>query len=443
MIKQYEYSLLAPAELRRMCNRTESDLGSFIERVTPVVEEIKTSGDAALAKFTKKFDGVDVPIENIRVTSQEIEAAFSLVPDEVIRSIEFGLKNVRAFHQAQLDEKMWLKEVEPGCFAGEIRTPIDRVALYVPRGKGSFPSTVIMLTVPAVLAEVPLVYLLTPPGPDGTVDAATLVAAKLAGVEMIFRAGGAQAVACAAYGTATIPKADKIVGPGSPWVMAAKRITTSVLDTGIPAGPSEAIIFADETTDPRLSALDLVIESEHGPDSSVFLVTTSRTLYESSPALIREVQNSLGDERRAFSRAVLSGERSGVVYCEDLRDAFRFINDYAPEHLEILCAEPFKYLHRVKNVGEVLLGPNTPLSVANYVLGPNAVLPTASRARTISALSVRDFVKTSSIGYLTREGFDLMAPHARILAEYEGFDAHALSLSPYRFAPGRRVEPSW
>lgn len=274
----------------------------------------------------------------------------------------------------------------------------------------------------------------TPPGPDGRVDAATLVAASLSGVETIYKCGGAQAVAAVAFGTRTIRRCDKVLGPGSPWVVAAKRLLAGRIDPGIPAGPSEAIVLADETCDPRLAALDLLVEAEHGPDSSAFLVTPSRRLAEAVAAEIPRRWADMGAQRRAFSEAVLGGPRGGIVVTPDLASAVAFVNDYAPEHLAVLTEDPFAVLGKIRNASEILLGRHTAIPVANYVLGPNAVLPTNGAARTVSPLSTFDFMKRQSVGYVTREGYRALAPHAHRLAVYEGFENHAAAVSSLRDA---------
>ncbi len=317
------------------------------------------------------------------------------------------------------------------------------MALYVPRGKGAFPSVTMMTSVPAVVAGVPQISICTPPTADGSVDAATLVAARLAGVSTVYKCGGAQAVAAVAYGTETIAPTLKIVGPGSPWVVAAKRLLSDVIDTGLPAGPSEAIIFADGTVDGRLAALDVLVEAEHGPDSSAYIVTHSRAVAEAAMAALPGYWAAMTPQRVAFSRAVLTGQRGGIVLTASLEESYRFINDYAPEHLEILSAEPFSHLGRITEAAEILMGPHTPVTIANFVLGPNAVLPTSRWARTYGPLSVTDFLKRSSIGYVTSSAYPELARHARTLARYEGFSSHENAVSEMRDAvlTGQEVAP--
>ncbi|RUX19318.1 histidinol dehydrogenase, partial [Mesorhizobium sp. M2A.F.Ca.ET.037.01.1.1] len=305
-------------------------------------------------------------------------------------------------------------------------------ALYVPRGKGAFPSVTMMTSVPAVIAGVPQIAIVTPPTADGSVDAATLVAARLAGVETVYKCGGAHAVAAVAYGTETVKPALKIVGPGSPWVVAAKSLLSSIIDTGLPAGPSEAIIFADDSVDGGLAALDLLIEAEHGPDSSAYLVTHSRKVADAALAALPDHWSRMTEQRVEFSRAVLTGKRGGIVLTASLEDSYRFINDYAPEHLEILSREPFAHLGHITEAAEILMGPHTPVTLANFVLGPNAVLPTSRWARTYGPLSVTDFLKRSSVGYVTSAAYPELAGHARRLARYEGFSSHENAVSEIR-----------
>ncbi len=286
-IALFELASLSPEARERLLVRSEADLAVFEERVKPIIEEVRRDGDAALARFGARFDGATgLKPDAIRTPAREFDEAMKSVAPEVIEALEYAVDNVRRYHEAQLPEEMWMKEMRPGIFAGERWSPIDSVACYVPRGKGSFPSVAVMTAVPAMVAKVPRVIICTPPLPDGRTDPATLVAAKLAGVTEVYRCGGAQAVAAVAYGTATVPRVLKMVGPGSPYLVAAKKLLSHRIDPGILAGPSESIILADETADGRLAALDLLIEAEHGPDSSCFLVTNSRAVAEAARAAI-------------------------------------------------------------------------------------------------------------------------------------------------------------
>jgi histidinol dehydrogenase len=431
-VRLIELANLAPAERARLLERAESDLAPYMEKARPIVEAVKREGDEALARFARDFDHAPLTADRIAASRSDIDRAFDTLDKKIIAAIEFAMDGIRRFHEAQRPEALWMKEIRPGVFAGERATPIDSVACYVPRGKGAFPSVAMMTAIPAVVAGVKQISILTPSGPDGNVDAATLVVARLAGLEGIYKCGGAAAAAAAAYGTRTVPRSLKLVGPGSPYHMAAKRLLADVIDPGIPAGPSEAIVLADETADGWQAALDLIIESEHGADSSAFLVTPSRDVADAAIAALPQHWTRMGEQRRGYSQSVLGGERGGVLLTADIDSAYDFVNDYAPEHLLILGRDPFGHMSQIRNAGEILLGSHTPFTLGNFVLGPNAVLPTAGAARTVSALSVHDFMKRSGVGYVTAAGYPLLAPAAETLARYEGFEGHANAVSDWR-----------
>ncbi|HEX4767657.1 MAG TPA: histidinol dehydrogenase [Lichenihabitans sp.] len=428
----HDLAKLGTEERAALLKRSETDLASFTERARPIIQAVKEEGDAALVRFARDLDKAEVKIGDLKAMEKEFDAAFDKVDAEVIEAIRFAIRNIRTFHEEQRPEPMWMKEVRPGAFAGDRWTPISSVALYVPRGKGAFPSVTMMTAVPALVAGVPHIAISTPPTAGGAVDAATLVAARLAGVSTVYKCGGAQAVAAVAYGTETVTPALKIVGPGSPWVVAAKRLLSDVIDTGLPAGPSEAIIFADGTVDGRLAAMDVLIEAEHGPDSSAYIVTHSREVAEAALAALPGLLAKMTPYRAEFARAVLSGKRGGIVLTGSLEESYRFINDYAPEHLEILSSEPFAHLGSITEAAEILMGPHTPVTLANFVLGPNAVLPTSRWARTCGPLCVTDFMKRSSVGYVTSAAYPDLASHARRLARYEGFSSHENAVSELR-----------
>lgn len=424
---------LSPEDRAALTNRSEADLSFFLEKSQPIIEAVRTEGDAALVRFGREFDKSEgLTADILKAPESEFDEAFDLVEPDVIEAIRKGIRNIRSFHEEQAPEPMWLKEVSPGAFAGDRWTPIDSVALYVPRGKGSFPSVTMMTAVPGSVAKVPNLAIFTPPGPDGKVDAATLVAARLAGVETIYKCGGAQAVAAAAYGTETVKKAQKIVGPGSPWVVAAKRLLAGVIDPGLPAGPSEVMILADDTVHGGLAAMDLLIEAEHGPDSSAWLVTPSQRVIDEALAALPELWAQMTEQRVGFSQTVLCNGAGGIVLARDMDDACAFVNEYAPEHLEILSEKPFEYLGQITDAAEVLMGTHTPVSIGNFALGPNAVLPTSKGAKTWGPLSVTDFLRRSSIGYVTEKGYPELADTAQTLAKYEGFSSHANAVSELR-----------
>lgn len=434
----HELDKLSVAQRDTLLRRTESDLSSYVEAVGPIIDAVRERGDAALIEFARTYDRATVAPGAIKAKDADFERAFAETDPAVIQAIEYGIDGIRRFHEAQMPQQMWMQEVRPGAFAGERTTAIPSVACYVPRGKGSFPSVAMMTTVPAVVTGVGRIVIITPPGPDGEVDAGTLVAARLAGVSEVYKCGGAQGIAAVAYGTETVPRVVKVVGPGSPWVAAAQRLLANVIEPGIPAGPSEAIVLADGSANGRIGALDLIVESEHGPDSSAFLVTDSAEVAADAQQAIPEFWADMGAQRVEYSSIVLGGESGGIVLAPDLDAAIAFVNDYAPEHLEILSREPLSLLGRIDHAGEILLGEHTPFPLGNFVLGPNAVLPTAGAAKTRSALSVHDFQKRTSIGLVTEAGYPELARHANILATYEGFDGHANAVSGRRDVVRRR-----
>ncbi len=428
----HDLSKLTSAQRAKLMERTETDLAPFMAKVAPVVDAVHREGDAALARFTREFDRAPVEANQIAATHADFERAEKSLDARVRETLAFAAHSIRTFHTAQMPESRWEIEVRPGVFAGDRVSAIPSTACYVPRGKGSFPSSVLMTAIPAMVAGVADVIIITPPGPDGRIDDATLVAAQLAGVSRIYKAGGAQGIAAAAFGTETVPAVKKIVGPGSPWVAAAKRLVADRVDVGTPAGPSETIVLADDTADGRLAALDVLIESEHGPDSSGYIVTWSHRVADEARAAIATYYGNMSAERVGFASAVLSGPMGGIVLARDEADAIAFVNDYAPEHLQILSSDPEHYVDRILHAGEILLGFHTPSTLGNYVIGANHVLPTGGWAKTGSALSVHDFLKRTSIVSVTREGYRALAPHAKVLATYEGFDAHANAVSVLR-----------
>ena len=435
-VNLFQLADLDAAARRALSTRTEADLAPYQASVAKIVAAVREEGDAAVARFGREFDQADLAPDRLRATAAEFDAAERAVEPEVKAAIDFAVENIRRVHERQKPERMWLETVRPGVLAGERYTPIPSVACYVPRGKGAFPSVMMMTTVPAVIAGVPEIAVMTPPTPDGGVDGASLVAARRAGVEAVFKCGGAVAVAAAAFGTATIPRCLKIVGPGSPWLVAAKRQLADRIDTGLPAGPSESIVLADTGTDPRLAAMDLLIEAEHGDDSSAYLVTADRALAEAVRAELPALLAAMGAERRGYAEAVLTGPRGGIVLAPSMDEAVAFVNEYAPEHLQLVGDDPHRFLDDVVNAAEILIGHHTPFTLGNFVIGVNCVLPTGGHAKTWSPLSVFDFMKRSSIAEVGPTGYATLAPVARTLADYEGFDAHARAVTEGR--PARR-----
>ncbi|MBZ0308640.1 MAG: histidinol dehydrogenase [Anaerolineae bacterium] len=427
MIQFWELNRLEPAQRAKILKRAETDIRNLLPLAQQVIDRVREAGDAGVVEFTRRFDVPDFEATMLKATAEDFKQARLVVGQEVITAIEQAHANIERFHAEQMPEPMWFTEVQPGIMAGEKISPITSAGLYVPRGKGAFPSVMLMLATPAIVAGVSRVVVVTPPTPEGKADAASLVAAEICGVHEVYVVGGMQAVAALAYGTETIPKVDKIIGPGSSYVSAAKRVLYGVVDVGLPAGPSEAIILTDETVDPRLAALDLLVEAEHGPDSAAILVTHSREVAEQVLEILPEYIAQLPEWRQNFVKTVLSNY-GGVLLTESLAESVQFVNDYAPEHLEVLTKEPFITLNQIKNAGEILLGQMTPIPTANYCLGLNAILPTGGFARSFSSVSVQDFLKRSGVGYLSREGYERLQGITAILADYEGFPSHAFAI---------------
>lgn len=420
-------SALSDRDLDTLMRRAEQDIGQASAVAREVIAQIEQRGDAGVLEYARKFDFPGAEASNLRATAAEFAAAREQIDPELKAAIACAYENIKATHQRQLPEEIQLGEIAPGVFAGEKVTAIASAGLYVPRGKGAFPSVMLMLTVPAAVAGVKRIVVCTPPGKDGTVEPASLVAAEMAGVTEIYKLGGIQAIAAMALGTETVPKVDKITGPCNTYGSAAKRLLYGRVNVGLPAGPSESIILADETTDPRLAALDLLVEAEHGPDSAALLVTHSEAVGLKAAEYASEYLKQLPEWRQQFCETGLS-TYGGVLLTDSLEASIAFVNEYAPEHMEVLTAEPMSLLGKIEHAGEILLGPHTPIPTANYCIGVNAILPTGGFARSYSAVSVHEFVKRASLGYLTREGFDRLKHATQTLATYEGFPAHAMAI---------------
>jgi histidinol dehydrogenase len=418
---------MTPEELASLKRRAELDIDKVLPIAQSVIDKIKQEGDAGVVEFARKFDYAGASVENFQVSEAEFHRAWELIEPEVKEAIEQSFTNIKAVHQRQMPEEMQLAEIDTGVFAGEKISPINNVGLYVPRGKGAFPSMMLMLAVPAMVAGVNRIIVCTPPDKQGNVEPVSLVAAQMAGVKEVYKLGGVQAIAAMALGTATIPQVDKITGPCSIYGAAAKRLLYGTVDVGLPAGPSESIVLADETTSPQLAALDLLIEAEHGSDSAALLVTHSELVAHQASEFVSEYLKRLPDWRREFCEQGLSSY-GGILLTASLEESINFINDYAPEHLEILVKEPFSIIGKIQNAGEILLGAHTPSSMATYAIGVNAVLPTGGFARSYSAVSVFDFLKRSTLAYVTPEGFNRLKKTTQVLADYEEFPAHGMAI---------------
>lgn len=426
-MKIRDWSNLPEQEKDFVMRRAELDITEYIGIAQEVSSDVRANGDEALIKYTEKFDKVKLGINKIKVTQKEIDDGYKRLDKKVRTAIEYATKNIRNFHEKQMPEEMWFTEVDKGLMVGEKTTPIVDVCLYVPRGKGSYPSVLLMLGIPSIVAGVPKIIVTTPPNENGDVDDAILAAAKIIGITEIYKVGGIQAVSAVAFGTQTIPKCHKIIGPGNAYVTAAKRVLSNYIDTGLPAGPSEAIILCDEFADEHKAALDWMIEAEHGPDSASLLVTHSRTLVEKVLPIVEEQLTKISPKRKEFIEKNFD-TYGGVILTENLEASIDFVNEYAPEHMEVMTKMPFDVLPKIKNAGEILLGEYTPVTLCNFLLGPNAILPTGGFAKTYSSVSVFDFLKRSSIGYASKDGFENVRENAYIFATAEGFDTHALAV---------------
>lgn len=407
----------------KLMRRGQADIDSVITKIRPIVEDVRKSGDDALRKYAKKFGCPE--LKTIKVTEEEFDNAVKTLDDSMKKAIRRCVGNVRKFHEEQMRrvEKHWMIDIEPGVRAGEQVTPIESVGLYVPRGKGFFPSTVYMLSLPAVIAGVPGIHIATPPNADGTTGLATLFTAKLCGVNNVYKVGGAQAIAALAYGTQSVPRVRKTLGPGSPFVQAAKQMLFGMLDPGMPACSSEAVILADDTADPHNTCLDMLNEAEHGEDSAVLLITHS-------DALARYVQDNLPryiadlpEPHRTICTKVMKGF-GGIIVTESLEDSIALSNEYAPEHLHLKVANANDLVPQLKHAGEILIGEHTPSSLANYGIGVNHVLPTGGFAHSYSATTVWDFLKRTSLSEVTKEGLESLKEAVTTMTDFEGFPAH-------------------
>ncbi|MDA8100821.1 MAG: histidinol dehydrogenase [Nitrospiraceae bacterium] len=408
-----------PAELKRIVNRGETATEEVAAAVKEVVERVRKEGDPAVLAFTEKFDRVSLMLKDIRVTPEEIKTAYDKVDPKKVDALKLAAQNIRAFHEKQKITS-WVSQEANGVILGQQVRPIRSAGVYVPGGKACYPSSVLMNVIPAKVAGVEQLVMCSPV-PGGNLNPYILVAADIAGVAEIYKIGGAQAVAAMAYGTATIPKVDKIVGPGNIYVATAKRYVFGQVDIDMIAGPSEILVIADDTADPEFAAADLLSQAEHDELASAILVTTSRALAEKVDAEVeRQLANLI---RKDIARKAI--DRFGaIVIVKDLAEAADVSNAIAPEHLELSVEKPFDLLAQIKNAGAIFLGHYTPESVGDYIAGPNHVLPTGGTARFFSPLSTDAFMKKSSLIFYTKEGLDKVSEAVLQIADVEGLEAH-------------------
>ncbi len=412
---------LSREEWVNIMERSMEDISSVYEETRKIVEDIRENGDAVSLKHYRKHKE-DISQADLEVTREEIEQAYKQMDPKVADFLKVAAENITKFHRAQLEREMWSIEVKEGILAGRITRPMEIVGCYIPGGRAAYPSSILMTVLPARVAGVENVVAVTPPTKGMVSNPATLVAADVAGCDRIFKVGGPWGVASLAYGTDTIPRVDKIVGPGNKYVTAAKMLVYGQVDIDSPAGPSEVLILADESGDPELIAVDFLSQIEHDPDSAGVLVTTSQKLAEDVCNIIEHEFESL--PRKEIVQSALT-RHSYVLVAKDMEQAIDFTNEYATEHLQILTEDPFITLNRIRHAGSIFLGPYAPVPVGDYASGTNHVLPTGRCARMFSGLSVDDFIKKPTFQYLSKEGLSSLKDVIVTLAEAEGLPIHA------------------
>ena len=410
--------------LENLLKRSPNSYGKFESAVADILANVKSRGDDALFEYTRNVDKADISPSNIVVTQEEIDEAYSLVDDKLLDVIRKALVNIRDYHEKQ-KQYSWFDSKPDGTILGQKVTALSRVGVYVPGGKAAYPSSVLMNVMPAKVAGVEQIVMCTPPDKEGKVYPTTLVAAKEAGVDVIYKVGGAQAIAAMAYGTASVPKVDKIVGPGNIYVALAKKAVFGYVSIDSVAGPSEIMVIADETANPRFVAADLLSQAEHDEMASAILVTTSEELAKKVSAQIDEFLKELS-RSEIISKSL---ENYGYILVADsIDEAIEVANDIASEHLEIVTKDPFNVMTKIKNAGAIFLGEYSSEPLGDYFAGPNHVLPTNGTAKFFSPLSVDDFIKKSSIISYSREALELIHNDIETFAKAEHLTAHANSI---------------
>ncbi len=410
--------------LSDMLKRDPNNYGSYTETVQTIIDEVREKGDEALFSYTKQFDGAELTPETVRVTEQEIEEAMAKVPPELLAVMKVSMDNIRRYHEKQ-KRNSWFDAQPDGTILGQKVTALESAGVYVPGGKAAYPSSVLMNIIPAEVAGVERIVMVTPPGRDGTVNPVTLTAAHLAGATEVYKAGGAQAIAALAFGTASIPRVNKIVGPGNIFVALAKKAVYGHVSIDSIAGPSEILVIADESANPRFVAADLLSQAEHDELASAILVTTSRTLAE---RVSQEVDGFL----KVLSRHEIiqkSLDNYGyILVTETMEQAIETANSIAPEHLELVTKNPFEVMTKIRNAGAIFIGEYSSEPLGDYFAGPNHILPTNGTAKFFSPLGVDDFIKKSSIIYYSREALEAVHQKIETFAESEHLTAHANSI---------------
>lgn len=411
--------------LKNLLKRSPSNFGNYAETVQGIVDDVRDNGDAALFSYTKKFDKAEITADNVKVTQEEIDYAYTQVSPELLDVIRKAKKNIWEYHEKQ-KQYSWFDSKPNGTLLGQKVTALASVGVYVPGGKAVYPSSVLMNVMPAKVAGVEKIVMTTPCNAEGEVYATTLVAAKEAGVDEIYKAGGAQAIAALAYGTESVPKVDNIVGPGNIFVALAKRAVYGHVSIDSIAGPSEVMVLADETANSRYVAADLLSQAEHDEMASAILVTTSEELAEKVSVQVDKFIDELS--RKEIMRKSIDNY-GYILLADNMSDAIDAVNDIASEHLEIVTANPFDVMTRVKNAGAIFIGEYSSEPLGDYFAGPNHVLPTNGTAKFFSPLSVDDFIKKSSIIYYSREALEAVHTDIEAFAKAEQLTAHANSIA--------------
>lgn len=410
--------------LNDLLKRSPNNYGQYETIVSDIIEKVKTKGDEAVFAYTKQFDKCELTAETIRVTEAEIQEAVNTIDPKLYTVMEKAAANIKTYHEKQV-RNSWFDAKPDGTILGQKITPIGKAGVYVPGGKAAYPSSVLMNVIPAKVAGVGKVVMVTPPGSDGKVNPGTLAAAKVAGVDEIYKVGGAQAIAALAFGTESIPKVDKITGPGNIFVALAKKSVYGHVSIDSVAGPSEILVLADETANPRYVAADLLSQAEHDELASAILITTSKELAE---AVSKEVEVFISELSRTDIMRKSIDNYGYILVAETLEDAIDAANEIASEHLEILTKNPFEVMTKIQNAGAIFLGEYSSEPLGDYFAGPNHILPTNGTAKFFSPLSVDDFIKKSSIISYSRNALEAVHEDIEFFAEKEGLTAHANSI---------------
>jgi histidinol dehydrogenase len=412
---------LSDQELEGLLSR-EAGLEEVLPQTSEILAEVGSKGDLALFNYTEKFD--KVKLDRLRVSDEEIQAGLKAVDAKVLAALEQAAESIFAFHDEQREKDLWFTEISPGVMVGQKTVPLDSVGAYIPGGRAAYPSSALMSIIPAKVAGVPRIAACTPPGIDGSVPPLILAACQLAGADEIYKLGGAQAIAAMAFGTASIPRVNKIVGPGNVYVTAAKMLVRGTVEIDFPAGPSEVLILADRSASPGIIAADMIAQAEHDPRSLSVLVSWDELL---ANAVAEEVKLQAGSASRA-DIVEESLEHSAILIAGSPEEAVDFCNAFAPEHLEIMTADPLGVFKSIKHAGSVFLGTYTPVAAGDYASGTNHILPTSGYARSFSGLNVEHFCKKMTVQMISEEGLRTLEDTITTLAEAEGLSAHAQSV---------------